>query len=154
MSSAPLTGRKVLIITVSAFAVIIAVNLLLAIKAVGTFPGLETKNSYVASQRFEAERAAQLALGWTAKAAIEGGSLVLRFTDEAGRPVRPASLQSTLGRATHTGDDQAPAFAYDGSAFRAPVDLAPGNWNLRLVATAEDGTQFRQRIVLYLRPGA
>ncbi|MDZ4134978.1 MAG: FixH family protein, partial [Paracoccaceae bacterium] len=43
---AELTGRKVLVITVSAFAVIIGVNLLLAYKAVSTFPGLEVKNSY------------------------------------------------------------------------------------------------------------
>ena len=44
-----LTGRKVLAITVGFFAVIIAVNLFMAFKAVGTFPGLEVKNSYVAS---------------------------------------------------------------------------------------------------------
>ena len=45
-----LTGGKVLAITVSAFAIIIGVNVLLAFKAVSTFPGLEVENSYVASQ--------------------------------------------------------------------------------------------------------
>ena len=47
-----LTGKHVLAITVSAFAVIIGVNVLLAVKAVSTFPGLEVDNSYVASQGF------------------------------------------------------------------------------------------------------
>ena len=47
-----------------AFGVIIAVNLTLAFNAVRTFPGLEVKNSYVASQSFDADRAAQNALGW------------------------------------------------------------------------------------------
>jgi nitrogen fixation protein FixH len=55
---AEMTGRKVLAITVSAFGVIIAVNFLLAYKAVSTFPGLEVPNSYVASQTFDADRAA------------------------------------------------------------------------------------------------
>ena len=53
-----LTGRKVLLIMCSAFAVIIGVNLTLAFQAVATFPGLEVKNSYVASQSFDDDRAA------------------------------------------------------------------------------------------------
>ena len=58
-----LTGRHVLAITLAAFGVIIAVNMVMAVKAVSTFPGLETPNSYVASQRFDRDRAAQAALG-------------------------------------------------------------------------------------------
>ena len=64
MSEAKLTGRHVALIFGGAFTVIIGVNLTLAVKAVGTFPGLETKNSYVASQNFEHDRAAQEALGF------------------------------------------------------------------------------------------
>ena len=44
---AEITGKYVFAITASAFAVIIGVNLVLAFKAVSTFPGLEVKNSYV-----------------------------------------------------------------------------------------------------------
>ena len=53
---AELTGRKVLAITVSAFGVIIAVNVTLAWQAIATFPGLEVDNGYVASQTFDAEK--------------------------------------------------------------------------------------------------
>ncbi|MFN7052645.1 MAG: FixH family protein, partial [Gemmobacter sp.] len=59
-----ITGRQVFAFTAGAFGIIIAVNVLMAYKAVSTFPGLEVKNSYVASQNFDTERRAQEALGW------------------------------------------------------------------------------------------
>ncbi len=150
----PFTGRKMFIITASAFGVIITVNLIMAFLAVGTFPGLETRNSYVASQKFDADRAAQLALGWDVKASVEGSELILSITDQHGQPVDPATLTGTLGRATHVGDDLTPVFTFNGTDHVAPVDLAPGNWNLRMAATAADGTEFRQRVVIYVRDPA
>lgn len=153
MKEREITGRQVFVVTASAFAIIIAVNLTLAWQAVATFPGLEVKNSYVASQRFDADRAAQEALGWDVSTRIEGGDLVLSFRDGAGRPVEPVRIDATLGRATHVADDRVPAFAFDGADYRAPVDLANGYWNLRLAAEAADGTRFRQRIELFVRPG-
>lgn len=150
MTDKPLTGRKVFIITASAFGVIIAVNVLMAALAVGTFPGLETKNSYVASQNFDADRAAQTALGWRVSAEVRGAELRLTILDRYGNPVNPAGIDATLGRATHVADDRTPTFTFDGARHVAPVDLAPGNWNLRLTATADDGTAFRQRVVLYV----
>ncbi|MDV7143663.1 FixH family protein [Tropicimonas sp. TH_r6] len=143
-----LTGRKVFIITASAFSVIIGVNLTMAYLAVGSFPGLEVKNSYVASQNFDADRAAQEALGWDVAADVEDDMLTIAFTGRNGYPVEVASLEAVVGRATHVQDDVEPDFAYHDGAFTAPVDLRPGNWNIRLVATAPDGTTFRQRVVL------
>ena len=147
-----LTGWHVLGIFGSAFAVIISVNLTLAFKAVSTFPGLETRNSYIVSQKFDADRASQLALGWDVHAEIEGTALRL-FIDDAIGPVVPRITSATLGRATHVGDDVTPVFTHDGASFVAEVPvLAPGNWNLRLTADAADGTAFRQRIVLRVAP--
>ena len=54
---APITGPKFFAIFASFFVVIIAVNLVMAFSAIRTFPGLEVKNSYVASQEFDRERA-------------------------------------------------------------------------------------------------
>ncbi len=147
----PITGRKVLFITVSAFAIIIAVNVTMAVKAVKTFPGLEVKNSYVASQTFDEERAAQEALGWAISAEIDGDALVFQVKDSAGHPVELASLDAILGRATHVRDDQTPAFVYENGAYVAPVDLGRGNWNLRVKGTAPDGTPFHQRIALFVK---
>jgi len=142
-----MTGRKFLFIMIGAFSVIIGVNLLLAFKAVETFPGLETKNSYVASQTFDADRAAQLALGWDVKAGVEAGQLRLSFRKD-GVPVEPEIVSAVLGRATNVASDQNPILVFDGNDFTAPVDLAAGNWNLRLVAKSEDGTEFKQRIIV------
>ena len=135
----PLTGRHVLIGVGIAFGLIVAANLTLAVQAIATFPGLETKNSYVASQHFDADRQAQGALGWDVDARIEGDLLRLSFRAD-GRPVAPVIESAVLGRATHVGDDREPELTFDGRDFTAPVALAAGNWNLRLVARAEDGT--------------
>ena len=114
-----------------------------------TFPGLEVKNSYVASQTFDAEKAAQLALGWDVGAVVhKDGELVLSITDKDGNPVEVQSVTGIFGRATNVRDDQTPEFVFDGSVYRAPVTTAAGNWNLRLEAVAQDGTRFHQRIVV------
>lgn len=150
----PLTGRKVLAIWCCCFGVIISVNLVLAFQAVRSFPGLEVANSYVASQYFNDHLAEHRALGWEVAAKVEDGILVLSFTDANGTPVEVAALQATLGRATHIREDREPDWRYFGGVFTAPAkDLAPGNWNIRLVATAPDGSQFRQRVVLHHREG-
>ena len=151
MATRELTGRKVLLIFVSFFGVVFAVNFLLAYQAVATFPGVEARNSYQASQTFEADRSAQLALGWDVSAELEGEELVLRIIGPDGQPVQVAELTATLGRATHVNDDRTPQFAYYNGAYRAAEPLGPGNWNLRMHAVAEDGTPFRQRIVIYVR---
>lgn len=153
MSGKELTGRKVLIITVSAFAVVIGVNLTLAFQAIHTFPGLEVENSYVASQEFDAARDAQLALGWTADARYDSAArlFVLRITDAAGRPARVPEVGVTIGRKTSNRDDRRPELLYYNGEFTAPLDLGPGYWTVRLEARAEDGTPFRQRLELYVR---
>lgn len=145
------TGRHMLLIMVIAFGTIIAVNLTLAYNAVATFPGLEVKNSYVASQQFDTNRDAQLALGWDVTAHVDEGMLHLVILDESGAPVEADLISATLGRATHVRDDFAPAFFWTGKDYAAPVDLAGGNWNLRLKAAAADGTPFQQRIVIYVK---
>ncbi|MEM1350751.1 MAG: FixH family protein [Pseudomonadota bacterium] len=145
-----LTGRHVALIFIGAFSVIITVNLALAFNAVQTFPGLEVKNSYVASQSFDRDRADQQSLGWTVLADATDGTVTLSVTDSEGAPVEVAELAATLGRATHVKDDMTPEFIYDGAVYVANVDLAPGNWNIRMLATADDGTVFRQRVVLHV----
>lgn len=148
-----LTGRHVLMITVSAFAVIIGVNLLLAYKAVSTFPGLEVENSYVASQTFDADRAAQIALGWTLVPAYDAsaGQLRLRFTDAAGAPAPVAALSVLVGRPTETSEDARPVFDRQGGDYTAPLHLRPGKWMLQVEAHAEDGTLFQQRLNLIVK---
>ena len=148
-----ITGRHVLFFTVSAFAVIIGVNVLMAWKAISTFPGLEVKNSYVASQTFDAERAAQQALGWTLTPVYDAGARELRlaFTDPAGRPIEVQNLTVLVGRTTEADDDMTPTFAFVSGAYVAAADLAQGKWMMQVRANAADGTLFQQRIDLLVK---
>lgn len=142
-----LKGKHVAAMFVTGFGIIIAVNLTLAWNAVQTFPGLEVKNSYVASQSFDADRSAQLALGWDVTARLLGDQLVLEIAKDE-QPVEPEIVSAVFSRATSIAVDQIPQFTFDGTAFSAHVEAGIGNWNLRLVARAADGTTFRQRIIV------
>ncbi|WP_414898652.1 FixH family protein [Rhodovulum sp. YEN HP10] len=152
MKGKELTGRKVLIFTVAAFAVVVGVNLTLAYQAVHTFPGLEVANSYVASQEFNTHLHEQQALGWTTSIDYDEAEkvLALRFEDEAGNPVEVHGLDILIGRATSVRDDRTPRMVYYNGAFSAPIDLDGGFWTVRVSATAEDGTPFRQRLQLHV----
>ncbi len=151
MAERQFTGKHALAVFVAAFGVIITVNLVLAYNAVKTFPGLEVKNSYVASQEFNERLKEQQALGWEIAAELTGGLLVLRITDQTGSPVEVAELQAIVGRATHVKEDFSPDFTFDGIAYAAPAALGKGNWNIRLVAKAKDGAEFAQRVPLYVK---
>lgn len=151
MAEREFTGRHAAMVFVGAFGVIISVNIFLAVAAVRTFPGLEVKNSYVASQEFDERRNAQAALGWVVSAHHADGQVVLSITDRLGKPVQVATLSAILGRATHIKDDMEPAFQFDGAVYVAPAKLAGGNWNIRMNATAADGTRFTQRVILYVK---
>lgn len=141
-----ITGRHVLAVTVGAFGIIIAVNVLMAWKAVSTFPGLETDNSYVASQEFDARRAAQEALGWTLDVSHDRGRVRVAFTDQQGHPVQVADLSVLIGRTTEAKDDVTPPFTFLGDAYEAEVPLAKGYWMVKVTAHAMDGTLFERRV--------
>jgi nitrogen fixation protein FixH len=145
------TGWHMLGLMVGGFGIIIAVNLTLAWNAVATFPGLETRNSYVASQTFEADRAAQNALRWDASATIADNMLTVEIRDQAGTPVQTEVTRAILGRATHTGQDSVPELTWNGAALIAPVDVEAGYWNLRVELVAPDGTPFRRRFPITVK---
>lgn len=145
-----LTGRKVLLIAVAFFGVILAVNMTLLFSAVSTFPGLETNNSYVDSQTFDQRAREQAALGWTPSVAYEDGFLVLNLTQEDGTNAMPVMLKAKIGRPTHAAEDQEVAFQISAQGHRARVDLTPGPWRVFVSAEARDGTVYDTRLNLLL----
>lgn len=142
----PLRGIHVFSIVAAAFSVIIGVNLVLAWNAVRTFPGLDVKNTYVDSQSFDARRAAQAALGWTARVEAEGDTLRIRFVDGNGAPVFPATVAARIGRRTTAQDDAQLVLTRVGDGYVAPHRSAAGRWMVFLRAESEDGVVFEQRI--------
>lgn len=148
-----ITGRHVLIFTVSAFGVIIAVNLVMAWQAISTFPGLEVQNSYVASQSFDKRRAEQEALGWRVAQTYDAaqGRMALTLEDAAGNPAPVADLTVLIGRTTESKEDQRPVFVRQGAQWQADVQLGIGKWLLKINAVAEDGTLFEQRLDFFVK---
>jgi nitrogen fixation protein FixH len=146
-----LTGWHVLGITVTFFAVVIAVNVLLAVKAVGTFPGLEVENSYVASQTFDKDRKAQESLGWTLGQDYAPGRLALTITGTDGVAADVRDLKVQVGRATEAKDDLYPEFRSQGGEWVADVTLPGGKWVIFVEAHAADGTLFQKRLDLSVR---
>ncbi|WP_376874580.1 FixH family protein [Albirhodobacter sp. R86504] len=144
--AAPMTGFKVLMIAVAAFGIIISVNVFMAFKAISTFPGLEVDNSYVASQSFDADRAAQEALGWNVAQVYDGTRLTINILNDAGQPAPVASLEVLVGRKTSSREDQRLDLGFENGSFTAPVSLGKGAWLMHVDATAEDGTRFKQRL--------
>jgi nitrogen fixation protein FixH len=148
---AEITGKHVFAVTAGAFAVIIGVNLILAFKAVSTFPGLEVDNSYVASQGFNDRKAAQEALGWSMTPGYEQGRMTLAFTGADGQPVVVQDLQVLVGRTTEASNDSFPVFAQDGDLYAADLPLENGKWMIKVTARSADGTLFEQRSELFVR---
>ena len=139
------TGWHMLGLMVGGFGIIIAVNLTLAWNAIATFPGVEARNSYEVSQRFQADRAAQNALQWDVNADITDGLLTVEILDHRGDPVRAEVTRAILGQATNVNMDTVPDFTWTGTHYTAPVMMTDGYWNLRLELIAPDGTKFRRR---------
>jgi nitrogen fixation protein FixH len=148
-----LTGAKVFAIVALFFGIIIAANLVMANRAISTFPGLEVSNSYVASQSFDADRAAQTKLGWDLKPTYDPAAKELRlaFTDKLGFPAQVKTLSVLIGRATEAREDTRPDFVNEAGVFVARLELPQGKWMMQVEALANDGTAFRQRIDLQVR---
>lgn len=153
LSRVKLTGGLVFGMVSLFFGVIIAVNLVLANRAVVTFPGLEVANSYIASQSFDADRTAQADLGWALLPVYDADAKQLRlaFTDRLGLPAEVTGLTVLVGRATAARDDSRPQFVSEAGVFVAPLDLRAGKWMMQIEAFSKDGTAFRQRVDLMVR---
>lgn len=152
MTTGILTGRRVFFIALAAFLVMLAPNIVLSVAAVKTFSGLVVPNSYVASQDFDRNRNAQVALGWTLALVHEGGAIRLTITDAAGRPVHPPQVAVTVGRPTTTRSDVPLTLEPTPAGYAAAQTLAPGRWLADVTATAADGTAFHQTRALIVRP--
>ena len=135
-AGAPVTGRKVLLIIVTFFGVIIAVNMTMLYLALNNFSGLVVKNSYVASQRFEADRARAQAAAlskWRIEKDARAGAITLRILDADGAPVPGIQLHGVVGRRSHDRQDQPVSFSEIAPGlYRAEQALAPGAWRLKL----------------------
>ena len=147
----PLTGKKVLLIAVAAFGVVLAANLAMLFAATSTFPGLVVKNSYVASQNWNARTEAQRALGWKAAASYGEGTLRVAMTGRDGAPVRGLRVMAVVGRPASARDDVRLELTEGARGYTAPLVLAPGMWRVMITGTDDEGGSFEAAAQFYIR---
>lgn len=159
-SHKPLTGRKVFLMMVAFFAVVIGVNLVMMRLAIQTLPGTEVDSAYSASLAYEKEIAtarAQGARNWKVDAHVErsgqgGATLQVEARDDSGRPMSGLKFQGRFERPTDRRADLPVELAevgigiYRGSA----TAIAAGQWDLVLEAASAGQRLFlsKNRVLL------
>lgn len=130
------TGHHMAAILAGFFGVVIAVNIVMARVAIGSFGGTVVDNSYVASQKYNgwlAEAEKQARLGWTVGAArLADGRLGVTVADNGvagtGFAVR-AEARHPLGKAA----SRSLTFVAQGDGlYRARQPLPAGRWRLSI----------------------
>ncbi len=132
----PFTGYHMTAILVVFFGVVIAVNLVMARAAIGSFGGTVVENSYVASQQYNQWLDAadqQAKLGWSTEVVRQQGGRVAVKVNESGRAgsgfAVTAVAQHPLGRAPQ----QRLEFNPNGEGTWVSIKpLPPGRWTLHL----------------------
>lgn len=124
-----LTGRHVLAVFIAFFAVVGGVNAYMMRAALTTMPGLDARNGYDASQRFNgkiADAQAQDARGWkvdaTLRAAGQGLSVAVEIAAAGGAPAGDLAVDLRLEHPTNRALDQQVRLAQD----------APGSYSALL----------------------
>lgn len=141
------TGRHMAGVLIAFFAVVIAVNVVMARFASSTFGGAVVDNSYVASQHFNRwldEAARERTLGWRAEAKRLADARVEVTLSSGGAPVNglAATARHPLGRLA---DRDLTFGALGGNRFVSRKPLPAGRWTLRLTASAGADTWRTER---------
>ncbi len=127
------------------FGVVFTVNAIFITLAFDTFPGEDTRRSYVQGLAYNdvlEERAAQAELGWSASANLTAERVLVEVRDTDGQPVRSLRLAGTLRHPANMQLDRDLTFTeVRAGVYAAGVaDLPEGRWELN--AEAEGETPF------------
>ncbi len=147
-------GWHVLVVMVAFFGIIFAVNAFFITTALNTFPGEETRRSYVQGLEYNRvieAREAQAELGWTASANLTPERALIEVLDGEGNPVTGLRLVGTLQHPADMSQDRQLVFAEirDGVYAAGTDSLPDGRWTL--AARAEGDTPFELETQLWHR---
>ncbi|MFV0624863.1 FixH family protein [Sphingomonas sp. ac-8] len=145
------TGWHMLAIMVAMFGTIIAVNLVMARFAVGTFGGTVVDNSYVASQKFNgwlAKARSQEALGWKLDVTVDDSRIVRIVTASPTGPLYGAAIEAVATHPLGREPERRLHFvAVGGGAFASQQPLPEGRWLLRIdVREGRDTARFDDQV--------
>lgn len=104
------TGWHMLFLMVAFFGTIITVNMVLVFKAVGSYPGVDTQQSYrqgLAYNETLNARVRQKTLEWSADITVTPAQkIILNITDKNTMPVRGLTVTGILKHPTDTNQDK------------------------------------------------
>jgi nitrogen fixation protein FixH len=156
-----LKGWHALAMFVGFFGIVAAANAVMLTAALRTMPGLDARNGYDPSQRYNAEiRTAQeqAERGWRAEAQLslsEGAAvLVVKLSDREGLPLSGLHAQAVLRHPSDSRRDRSITLtsAADGRYAARLPETTPGAWDLVIEVKREAGAApsfaSRQRVVL------
>jgi len=135
--SSTFTGRHMAMVFVGGFGVVIAVNLVMASFALGSFHGTVVDNSYVASQKYNGwieQAEASKALGWQVLPERRADGRVVLETLAV-----PAGAQVTAEAERPLGERETTALTFTSAgqgSWLSSENIAPGRWRLRMVIRA------------------
>ncbi len=150
-----LTGRKVLVMVLTFFGIIIAVNATMSVLAVETLSGTEVDNPYNAGLAYQNEIAAaqrQDDRHWQISAAAKrdaAGNVNVSIVahDAQGAPLKGLQMDVSLQRPVDKRFDRDAALAEQAPGTYAVrfTDVAAGQWDLVIEADREGVAMFRSR---------
>lgn len=151
----PFTGRKFLWTILGFFGVVIAANAAMAWFALRDFRGVVVDSGYVASQSFNADRAAleeQAARGWALDLTAPGGAPLLSARLADGAPIDRLRIEATALRvADGRADRPLTMIETAPGLYAAQETLAPGKWRIALAAEGA-GPRYATVLDLYVEP--
>jgi nitrogen fixation protein FixH len=136
------------------FGTIVAVNVVMAFAAAGTFPGLVVKNSYVASQNYNemlAEARRQEEAGWASELRVERGVLRFRLAMANGAALDDLTVSAHVGRPSTAREDRVVSLMPLGRGqFEAAAILPGGRWEVDVEARRGDDLLYRNRQEIFV----
>lgn len=153
----PFTGWHMLAVVGLFFGTIIAVNIVMAFFATGTFPGLVVGNSYVASQKYNElleESRRQDGAGWRHGLTAEDGMLRFTLASDRAQDIGDLVVTAHVGRPSTAREDRDIAFVGEGSAYRATGEPLPaGRWEVDVQARHGEEIVFRRTEEVFVPAG-
>jgi nitrogen fixation protein FixH len=136
------TGKHMLAVLMLFFGTIISVNALLAYFATASWSGLIVHNTYVASQNFNEEAAAERemrAKGWQSELMVDGTSVTYRLSDASGTVVAADGVIVHFERPVSEVQDRILNLEPVSSGlYSAEVQLKPGQWLAKIKVMDDD----------------
>ena len=149
------TGRHMAIIMLAFFGVVVAVNGYMAWVAIKSWTGLMARNGYVASQDFNASlavRKKQDSLGYQSVLRYGDGAMTFTFRDRSGQPLEGFAITLKVGRPTNEREDSRFVMREEKpGTYRQKLQLAPGQWNVDVVANDKTGRRWKRLVRLNVK---